>query len=156
MRKGKGKKAAKGMEIRRARPDDSTGIAELEEICFPDPWSKKDVLSYICSEDGMCFVALDDGVPIAYVIGRIIAPEGEIYRIAVKEDRRGRGIGYRLLSFSLKTERGRGLESVFLEVRKSNIPARKLYRSYGFREIGERKNYYKDPTEDAIIMLLGQ
>ncbi len=144
------------MEIRRAKPDDATRIAELEELYFPDPWQKKDIFSYICSEDGMCFTALENGVPIAYLVGRLIAPEGEIYRIAVEEKYRGRGIGYRLLSYSLKTERGRGLESTFLEVRESNIAARSLYRSFGFREIGRRKNYYRNPTEDAVLMLLGQ
>lgn len=144
------------MEIRRARPDDATRIAEIEEAVFPDPWQKKDIFSYVCSEDGMCFVATEGGSVVAYLVGRLIAPEGEIYRIAVDERFRQRGIGYRLLSFSMKTERGRGLETVFLEVRKSNIPARKLYRAYGFREIGERKNYYRNPTENAILMLLGQ
>jgi ribosomal-protein-alanine N-acetyltransferase len=144
------------MEIRRARPDDATRIAEIEESVFPDPWQKKDIFSYVCSEDGMCFVATEGGSVVAYLVGRLIAPEGEIYRIAVDERFRQRGIGYRLLSFSMKTERGRGLETVFLEVRKSNIPARKLYRAYGFREIGERKNYYRNPTENAILMLLGQ
>ena len=144
------------MEIRRARPEDASRIAELEEAYFSDPWKQKDVFGYICSEDGMCFVALEDGAPIAYLIGRIIAPEGEIYRIAVDENHRRRGVGYRLLSFALKTERGRGLEATFLEVRKKNIAARRLYLAYGFEEVGERKNYYKDPTDDAVIMLLGK
>ena len=144
------------MEIRRAKPDDATRIAELEELYFSDPWQKKDIFSYICSEDGMCFTALENDKPIAYLIGRIIAPEGEIYRIAVDENYRRRGVGFRLLSFALKTERGRGLEATFLEVRKKNLPARKLYLAYGFKEIGERKNYYKNPTDDAVIMLLGK
>ena len=143
------------MEIRRSITDDAPRIAALETECFSDPWNEKTVFSYICSEDGMCFTATMDGVPIAYVIGRIIAPEGEIYRIAVDEKHRGRGIGYRLLSYALKTERGRGLETAFLEVRSKNLPARKLYEAHGFREIGVRKNYYRDPTDDAVIMLLG-
>ena len=143
------------MEIRRAKPDDATAIAEMEEKYFPDPWSKKDIFSYICSEDGMCFTALEDGVPIAYVIGRKIPPEGEIYRIAVREDKRQRGIGYRLLSYGLKTELGSGVETVFLEVRSKNIPARRLYEAYGFTEAGVRKNYYKNPDDDAVIMIKG-
>ena len=141
------------MEIRRARPDDATGISEMEEAYFSDPWAKKDIFSYICSEDGMSFVATDGGEVIAYVIGKIIPPEGEIYRIAVREARRGRGIGYRLLSYALKTERGRGLESVFLEVREKNTAAIALYSSFGFKEIALRKNYYKNPTDNAKIML---
>ena len=105
----------------------------------------------------MSFVATDDsGRPIAYMLGRIIAPEGEIYRIAVEKEHRKRGIGYRLLSFALKTERGRGLECTFLEVRSQNAAAIALYRAHGFTEIGVRKNYYKDPTDDAIVMVLGK
>lgn len=141
------------MEIRRSRPDDATAIAEMEMNIFGDPWSKKDIFSYICSDTGMCFTALDEGEPIAYIIGRKIPPEGEIYRIAVREDKRQRGIGCRLLSYALKTERGSGVETVFLEVRKKNLPARALYRSYGFTEIGERKNYYQNPIDDAVIMV---
>ena len=143
------------MEIRRAIADDATAISEMEAEYFSDPWQRKDILSYICSRDGMCFTATDGGEVIAYVIGRIIPPEGEIYRVAVKESKRQRGIGYRLLSFALKTERGRGLETAFLEVRSKNLAARRLYSAHGFKEISIRKNYYKNPDDDAVIMLLG-
>ena len=141
------------MEIRRAHPDDATAIAEMEINIFGDPWSKKDIFSYICSESGMCFTALDGGEPIAYIIGQKSPPEAEIYRIAVRPDKRQRGIGYRLLSYALKTELGSGVETVFLEVREGNIPARALYRAYGFTEIITRKNYYQNPTENAVIMI---
>ena len=141
------------MEIRRAHPDDATAIAEMEVNIFGDPWGKKDIFSYICSDTGMCFSAIDGGEVIGYIIGRKIPPEGEIYRIAVRPDKRQRGVGYRLLSYALKTERGSGVETVFLEVRESNIPARALYKAYGFNEISIRKNYYQNPTENAVIMI---
>ena len=141
------------MDIRRAHPDDATAIAEMEQNIFGDPWSKKDIFSYLCSETGMCFSALQDGEVIAYLIGRKIPPEGEIYRIAVREDKRQRGIGYRLLSYALKTELRAGVETVFLEVRSKNEPAIALYKAYGFKESGIRKNYYQNPTDDAIIMI---
>lgn len=144
------------MEIRRSRPDDATAIAEMEEAIFSDPWGKKEIFSYICSEMGMCFTALEDGEPIAYIIGNKIPPEAEIYRIAVREDKRKRGIGYRLLSYALKTERGSGVETVFLEVRAGNTPARELYRSFGFGEVGLRKKYYQNPIDDAVVMMLGR
>ena len=102
----------------------------------------------------MCYVALSDGQISAYVIGRQIAPEGEIYRLATLPEYRRRGIAYRLLDYAVKCERGRGLESLFLEVREQNSAARRLYESYGFKKIGERKNYYKNPADNAIIMLL--
>ena len=141
------------MEIRRSRPEDATAICEMEKAIFGDPWSEKDIFSYICSDNGMCFTALESGEPIAYIIGQKIPPEAEIYRIAVREDKRQRGIGYRLLSYALKTERGSGVETVFLEVRESNIPARALYKAYGFEEISIRKNYYQNPSENAVIMI---
>ena len=143
------------MILRRANPNDLEAIEGIEALSFSDPWARKDIASYICSEDGMCFVATDDtGAAVAYVVGRIIAPEGEIYRIATRPDKRGRGIGYRLLSYALKTERGRGLETVFLEVRSRNAAAIALYKSYGFTEISRRKSYYKNPDDDAIIMMI--
>lgn len=141
------------MEIRRSLPCDANEICLMEAEYFTDPWGEKDILSYICSDDGMCYSALDEGVLIGYIIGRKIVPEGEIYRVAVRLDRRLRGVGYRLLSYALKTEGGKGVETVFLEVRSRNIGARRLYSSYGFKEISIRKNYYKDPSDDAVIMV---
>ena len=141
------------MDFRRSIPADATGIAELEDLIFSDAWSYRDVQDLICTEGGMCFTAVEDGKVIAYVIGRLIAPEGEIYRVAVAPHKRQRGIGYRLLDYAVKTSKGQGLERLFLEVRSRNIPARKLYTAYGFKEIGIRKNYYKNPQDDAIIML---
>ena len=142
------------MKIRRATSADAVAIAAAEEEIFTDPWSMRDILSYICSEGGMCYVATSDGGDIlSYVIGRVIAPEGEIYRIATRPTARRRGVAYRLLDYAMKTEKGRGLECTFLEVRESNTAARNLYHSYGFRDMGRRKNYYSLPVEDAIVMV---
>ena len=142
------------MKIRRSTPQDALPISLMEEKYFSDPWCEKDVFSYICSEGGLAYTALTDSDEvIGYVIGRVIPPEGEIYRIAVSEEHRERGVGYRLLSFALKSERGRGLETVFLEVRKKNLPAIRLYTAHGFKECGIRKNYYKDPPDDAVVMI---
>lgn len=141
------------MDFRRAIPADATGIAALEEKIFSDAWSYRDVQDLICTEGGMCFSAVENGEVIAYVIGRLIAPEGEIYRVAVAPHKRQRGIGYRLLDYAVKTSKGQGLERLFLEVRSRNIPAIRLYTAYGFKEIGVRKRYYKDPEDDAIVML---
>ena len=73
--------------------------------------------------------------------------------MAVDEAYRKRGIAYRLLDYAIKTSRGKGLESVFLEVRSMNTPAINLYHAYGFSEVGRRKGYYRNPTDDAIVML---
>ncbi len=142
------------MQIRRATPDDVPAISRAEEAIFPDPWSYTDVLTTVTSNGAMCYVAKgDDGALLSYIIGRTVMPEGEIYRIATLPEYRKRGIAYRLLDYALKTERGHGLESVFLEVREKNFAARNLYKAYGFIEIGKRKNYYRDPSDDAVLMM---
>ena len=141
------------MDFGRARPDDATGIAEIELATFPDPWSYRSVMDLITAEGAMCFTAREGTRVVGYVIGRLIAPEGEIYRVAVAEEYRRRGIAYRLLDYAVKTSRGKGLESLFLEVRSQNVAAINLYRAYGFSEISRRKDYYRDPLDDAIIML---
>ena len=141
------------MDIRRARPADAPEIAVLEAEIFSDPWAERDITDYICSDTGMCFAATDEGGVVGYIVGRKIPPEGEIYRIAVRPDKRQRGIGYRLLSYALKTEGGQGVETVFLEVRSKNAPAIALYRAYGFTECGKRKNYYQNPADDAVVMI---
>ena len=141
------------MEIRRAVAADATKIGAAEEIIFPDAWSESDISSVICTVGGIAYVATNGDELLGYIIGRLIPPEGEIYRIAVMPKYRRRGIAYRLLNYAVKTERGHGLECLFLEVRSKNIPARMLYRSYGFKEMGIRRGYYKNPEDDAIIML---
>lgn len=141
------------MDFSRSRPADATGIAALEEAIFPDPWDYRSVVDLISTDGSMCFTAREGERVVAYVIGRLIAPEGEVYRVAVDPAYRRRGIAYRLLDYAVKTSRGKGLESLFLEVRSQNLPAIKLYTAYGFREIGRRRGYYKNPTDDAIIML---
>ena len=143
------------MEIRRMLPSDVKQVATIEAEVFPDAYSERAIFEVLTSETAMCFTALSDGVPVAYLIGRLIAPEGEIYRIATAPEKRRRGIGYRLLDYSVKTARGDGLEALFLEVRASNAPAISLYEAYGFRRCGVRRGYYSEPKEDAVLMLLG-
>ena len=133
--------------------DDAPKVAALERDIFSDPYSEKDIFSYVCMNGSMCYSAVNGDEVIAYIIGRVIAPEGEIYRIATRPSHRRRGIAYRLLDYAVKCEKGRGLECLFLEVRSQNIAARNLYHSYGFKIVGERKKYYKDPEDDAIVML---
>lgn len=144
------------MELRRMINADLSDVAKIEAEAFPDPYSERSISDILCTEGAMCFSAIVDGRVVAYFIGRLIAPEGELYRIATDPSFRKRGIAYRLLDYAVKSSRSHGLEALFLEVRESNFPAISLYRQYGFRTISKRKNYYKNPTEDAVIMLHGR
>ena len=142
------------MEIRRAHPDDATAIAEMESNIFGDPWSEKDILSYISSSIGMCFTALENGVPIGYIIGQSILTEAEIYRIAVREDKRRNEVGNRLLTYALDAVHEDGVDTVYLEVRSRNTAAIGFYRSLGFNECGYRDGYYQNPNDDALVMII--
>ena len=90
-----------------------------------------------------------------FVIARAVGEEWEIENIAIAGPARRRGLGTRLLGELLDLARPRGAESVFLEVRESNRAARALYEKWSFLESGHRKQYYKDPEEDAILYRLG-
>ena len=142
------------MEIRRTLPEDARAIAAAEAEIFSNPYGEDFIISLLSTEGAMCYTALSDGKICAYILGRLIAPEGEIYRVGTLPEYRRHGIATRMLTYAIKTEKGRGLESLFLEVRTKNEPARTLYKSLGFTEIGIRKNYYKNPTDDAIVMHL--
>ncbi len=142
------------MQFRLATAADAKEIAAMEAQYFSDAWGEGDILTYICSELSMCYSAVDGDGLVGYILGRKIVPEGEIYRVCVKAEKRQRGIGAKLLSYAMKTEMGEGVETVFLEVREQNTAARRLYASEGFSEISIRKNYYKNPTDNAVIMLL--
>lgn len=144
------------MEIRRAHPDDAKAIAEMEANIFGDPWNEKDILFYISSDIGMCFTALEDGEPIGYIIGQKIPPEAEIYRIAVREDKRRNQVGNSLLTYALDTELECGVGMVYLEVRSNNTVAREFYRYLGFNEEGIREDYYQNPKDDAVVMIIRQ
>ena len=79
-------------------------------------------------------------------------PEAELPDVVISEEYRGNGLGRQLLSNAFTELRSRDVETVFLEVRVSNTPARTLYDHLGFEEIGVRKYFYTDPVEDAICM----
>ena len=89
-----------------------------------------------------------------FLIARIVGPEWEIENLAVAGPARRRGLGTRLLREFLNTARSRDATAVFLEVRESNSPARRLYEKWAFSESGRRPNYYRDPQETAITYRL--
>ncbi len=82
------------------------------------------------------------------------ADEGEILNLAVAPDGRRRGLGHALVRRVLEGLTSRGAQAIYLEVRESNASARRLYAGHGFREVGRRKQYYRRPVEDAIVLRL--
>ena len=139
--------------ITKAVPDDAESISAIEKISFGDPWSEKAIRESLLSPAVTSFKALDgDGRICGYAFLMVAADEAELINIAVDLRHRRLGIGSALLSTILETAEKSGVCAVYLEVRMSNISARALYERFGFKLIGTRRNYYKNPTEDAVLM----
>ena len=128
-------------------------VGLIERQSFADPWGSREFTTALESVQTIFLVAEDgDGVIVGYSIALVVADESEILNIAVETGHRGTGIGGLLLDAAVSEVRKRGAEQVFLEVRESNVAARKLYGSRGFDEISRRRGYYKMPVEDALVL----
>lgn len=140
------------MKIRRMQEEDLAEAARIEQICFQENWSARLLReSFLCSWNIM-LGAEEEGRLIGYGAASVIAGEGEIQRIAVLPEFRGKGRGRKLLDELVNHAKKQGAKVLALEVRESNLPARKLYISAGFLEEARRKDYYRNPKEDAVIM----
>ncbi len=140
------------IELRVADEADLDAVYAIERASFAVVWSRESFLAVMKSAVSRVFVACCDGEIAGFGCMAVLAPEGEIMNLATAPAHRREGIGEALLDAMLCYGAENGVESVYLEVRESNVPARTLYRKMGFCEIGTRKNYYTHPTENAILM----
>lgn len=141
-------------------PADLPRVTAIENASFSNPWSEKtfrDLLPRRDSELWVAELAGDDdsesgGRVVGYLVVWFAADEGELADLAVSPEYRGRGIGALLVARAIELSLDHGVRSLFLEVRASNDRAAALYRSRGFGVITVRKEYYKKPREDALVM----
>lgn len=137
--------------IRPMRKDDIDNVHIVEVDCFDDPWSKKSLMDELKNKLARYLVAELDSAIVGYIGVWFIVDEGHITNVAVHSDYRGQRIGDKLVSEMIKLCKSSGIISMTLEVRSSNTIAQNLYRKYGFKMAGIRKEYYSN-REDAIIM----
>ncbi len=141
------------MRIRQMDVRDLPQVMAIEEASFADPWLPE---AFLCEIEGPlshAAVLEDDSGIVGYTTFRTVVDEGHLMNVAVASERRGEGWGRRLLTYVIETCRGRGAIYLYLEVRRSNVPARSMYERAGFVEQGIRRKYYRD-GEDAILMVL--
>jgi [ribosomal protein S18]-alanine N-acetyltransferase len=141
-------------QIRPAALADAAALAAIERRCFSDPWSETAFREALVSEWTFGLVAENGRGLGGYLIGREAAGSGEILNLAVAPEFRRRGIGGALLEEGLVAFRHRNANEVFLEVRESNRSAQSLYQARGFRPVGQRAAYYRNPREDALVLRL--
>ena len=126
-------------------------IAGLEKVCFSSPWSEAS-LKLLTGESGVGFVAFSDGVLAAYGGMLTVLDEGQITNIATHPSFRRKGLARQILSAIEEYSKAHAITLLSLEVRESNAAARALYSSCGWQEMGVRKNFYKLPSENAVVM----
>ena len=138
--------------IRLAERADVPALARIERRCFSDPWSERGIQESIQSETTVALLAENEEGQLGYVMARLSGEEGEILNLAVLPGHRRQGLGRRLLEQGLALLVGRGVREAYLEVRESNLAARDLYLGFGFRPVGMRPHYYRNPAEDALVL----
>ena len=129
-------------------------VAALENISFSEPWSRDAFADTINNEEFLYLVALFEGKVVGYAGCVIALDEGNITNIAVDINYRRMGIADELMKQLRLLLAKKDVRCIFLEVRESNEAAKALYRGCGYEEIGIRKNFYRKPQENAIIMKL--
>ena len=137
------------------RPMDQTHvaqIAELEKTCFSDPWSEASIASELSNPLSCWLVAVEGERLAGYIGSQTVMGESDMMNVAVAPDYRRQGVGEKLILALVDALKERGSHWLMLEVRQSNAPARALYEKLGFVEVGRRKNYYRNPKEDALIL----
>jgi ribosomal-protein-alanine N-acetyltransferase len=142
----------RSVEIRKMRSADLPQVMLIELATFTMPWGESTFRGLLRRKDSDLLVAEYKGDVAGYAVFWAVMDQGELGNVAVDESFRGRGIGSKLIKAVLERAYERGVQEVFLEVRKSNVRAQELYKSFGFSEVGRRKNYYLEPLEDALVM----
>ena len=141
------------MEIVRMNEAHVASVAAIEKECFGlDAWSEKSVASELTNQLSLWLVAVDGDRVAGYVGSQTVCNETDMMNVAVTADFRRKGIAEQLVLTLVEELKAMGSQCLTLEVRDSNTPARTLYEKLGFRQIGLRKNYYRNPKEDAYIL----
>ncbi len=129
-----------------------SAVAQIEQACFTAPWSYGAFLNELNNPMSVTYVAVSEGTVIGFLNAAFVLDEGSVNNVAVLPAYRGHGVGQALLAQTIACCRKREIASLTLEVRKSNAPAIRLYRKLGFLPVGERRNFYTQPTEDALLL----
>ena len=124
----------------------------IETECFSHPWSKQSLEEELNNETSLFLVAKEENEVIGYIGMSIVIDEGYIFNVAVRESHRNKGVATALINELVTYGKKNNFSFITLEVRESNLPAISLYSKFGFIKAGERKDYYSNPKENAILL----
>ena len=134
------------------KPEHVSEVAQIEKLCFSDPWSENSIAGELNNQFSLWLVAIYEGRVVGYIGSQSAVDEADMMNLAVLPEYRSHKIGTMLVETLEKQLREQGSYALFLEVRESNLPAISLYEKLGFCAVGVRPNYYFHPKENAIIM----
>ena len=127
-------------------------VAQLEGICFQDPWSERSIASELENPLSLWLVAMEEDRLLGYVGSQTVLDETDMMNVAVDPAARRQGVAWALIQELTAQLKQRGSRKLSLEVRASNLGAIRLYESLGFVRLGCRPGYYRNPREDAWIL----
>ena len=139
------------LTVREWTAEDVGEIAEIESVCFSDPWSEDVLRSSFGNPLYKSVLIEENGRILAYALESVLFEVAEVAIVAVAPEMRRRGFGRRLMEALIDEAAKRGAQKLFLEVRVSNFAAQRLYEDVGFSVLNVRKRYYAD-GEDALVM----
>lgn len=128
-------------------------IAEIENGCIPGGWSENSFFEALENEHSIMYAAVIGERVAGFLNGSYVLDEAELLNIAVSEEFRRNGIALRLYTKFENKLLELGIRTIYLEVRESNSAARRLYERLDFKQNGVRKNYYRSPVENAVLMV---
>lgn len=136
------------IEIKSANLENVQDIVKIENACFSTPWTENSIAESLGNPASHFLIAYENGEVAGYMGVQIFSGEGYVTNVATLPEYRRQGIARALITEALKNE----MEFLTLEVRESNAAAINLYSSLGFKEVGKRPKFYREPTEDAVLM----
>lgn len=142
------------MNVRIADTDDLARLCEISKECLPEAFSEANFKSSFNNSFEAVLVCTEKEICVGYCDFTFVSGEGELLQIVVAPEFRGKGAGRLLFENMLLFLQGTETKTLFLEVRRSNEAAKSLYQSFGMKEVGERRGFYENPKEDALIYRL--
>lgn len=140
------------MKIEKMTSGQLDDVYIIETECFSHPWSKQSLEEELNNETSLFLVAKEENEVIGYIGMSIVIDEGYIFNVAVRENHRNKGVATALINELVTYGKKNNFSFITLEVRESNLPAISLYSKFGFIKAGERKDYYSNPKENAILL----
>lgn len=141
------------LTIRPMEINDLPAVVALERESGLSSWGIAGYERELLNPQAVLLVAVCSKTVVGYFSGRVMADEFELFAIAVRSGLRRQGRGRKLLEAGLRELQRRAIQTCFLEVRAANLAAQNFYLASGFKPLGVRRNYYHDPTDDAVTMV---